>query len=146
MNIVIALLVAAAVAGLALLQWRKAELSRKAETARARMIESLTDRFRDQEEFLAFARSDEGRLLLGARAVASEIGRRLLLHLRRGESREEIALPPADSYRLELENMSAAIRGEAEPLLGRKDAVGQARALDALRRSAEAARPVELAG
>jgi uncharacterized membrane protein YccC len=79
MNIVIALLVAAAVAGLALLQWRKAELSRKAETARARMIESLTDRFRDQEEFLAFARSDEGRLLLGARDVASEIGRRLLL-------------------------------------------------------------------
>jgi len=74
------------------------------------------------------------------------IGRRLLLHLRRGESREEIALPPADSYRLELENMSAAIRGEAEPLLGREDAVGQARALAALRRSAEEARPVELAG
>jgi len=104
------------------------------------------------------AQVDAGMELLrrdGLEAVGTEgslvlpdpwIGRRLLLHLRRGESREEIALPPADSYRLELENMSAAIRGEAEPLLGRKDAVGQARALDALRRSAEAARPVELAG
>jgi xylose dehydrogenase (NAD/NADP) len=72
------------------------------------------------------------------------IGRRLLLHLRRGESREEIALPPADSYRAELENMCAAIRGEAEPLLGRGDAVGQARTLEALRRSAEERRPVAL--
>jgi xylose dehydrogenase (NAD/NADP) len=74
------------------------------------------------------------------------IGRRLLLHLRRGESREEIALPPADSYRGELENMCAAIRGEAEPLLGREDAVGQARALEALRRSAEERRPAALPG
>jgi hypothetical protein len=40
--------------------------------------------------------------------------------------------------------MSAAIRGEAEPLLGRADAVGQARAMDALLRSAEAGRPVDL--
>jgi D-xylose 1-dehydrogenase (NADP+, D-xylono-1,5-lactone-forming) len=71
-------------------------------------------------------------------------GRRLVLHLRREESREEIALPPADPYRAELENMSAAVRGEAEPLLGRADAVGQARTLEALQRSADEARPVEL--
>ena len=32
--------------------------------------------------------------------------------------------------------MSDAIRGEAEPLLGRDDALGQARALEALYRSA----------
>ena len=33
--------------------------------------------------------------------------------------------------------MSAAIRGTAEPLLGRDDALGQARAIEALYRSAE---------
>src|SRR5207253_1759166 len=79
MNAVMLLIVAAAAAGLALLQWRKAELDRRTEAARAKLLESLTARFRDHEEFLAFARSDEGRLLLGARDVASEIGRRLLL-------------------------------------------------------------------
>ena len=72
------------------------------------------------------------------------LAQRLVLHLRRGESREEIALPPADPYRLELENMCAAIGGEAKPLLGREDAVGQARALDALYKSADEGRPVEL--
>ena len=72
------------------------------------------------------------------------LAQRLVLHLRRGESREEIALPPADPYRLELENMCAAIGGEAKPLLGREDAFGQARALDALYKSADEGRPVEL--
>jgi predicted dehydrogenase len=72
------------------------------------------------------------------------LAQRLVLHLRRGESREEIALPPADPYRLELENMCAAITGEAEPLLGREDAVGQARTLQALYDSADEGRPVEL--
>jgi D-xylose 1-dehydrogenase (NADP+, D-xylono-1,5-lactone-forming) len=73
------------------------------------------------------------------------LAQRLVLHLRRGESREEIALPPADPYRLELENMCAAISGEAEPLLGREDAVGQARALEALYDSADKRTPVTLA-
>ncbi len=50
--------------------------------------------------------------------------------------REE-RVAPTSSYLLELENFSAAIRGEAEPLLGRDDALGQARALDAIFRSAE---------
>ncbi len=72
------------------------------------------------------------------------LARRLVLHLGRGDAREEIALPPADPYRLELENMWEAIRGEGEPLLGREDAVGQARTLDALYRSADAGHPVEL--
>jgi D-xylose 1-dehydrogenase (NADP+, D-xylono-1,5-lactone-forming) len=72
------------------------------------------------------------------------IAQRLVLHLRRGDSREEIALPPADPYRLELDNMCAAITGEAEPLLGREDAIGQARALDALYKSADAGAPVTL--
>jgi D-xylose 1-dehydrogenase (NADP+, D-xylono-1,5-lactone-forming) len=59
---------------------------------------------------------------------------------------ERIDVPAADSYRLELENMSAAIRGEAEPLLGRADALGQARALEALYASADGGgAPVSLA-
>ena len=43
-----------------------------------------------------------------------------------------------------LENMSDAIRGEAKPPLGRADALGQARAIEALYRSAEEGRPVAL--
>ena len=49
---------------------------------------------------------------------------------------ERIELEPVDSYRLELENLRDAIRGEAELLLGREDAFGQATALEALHRSA----------
>jgi D-xylose 1-dehydrogenase (NADP+, D-xylono-1,5-lactone-forming) len=64
--------------------------------------------------------------------------------IRRAESVEELVLQPVDSYRLELENLSAAIQGEAEPLLGREDAVGQSRAIDALYRSAEGDAPVAL--
>jgi D-xylose 1-dehydrogenase (NADP+, D-xylono-1,5-lactone-forming) len=56
----------------------------------------------------------------------------------------EIALEPTSSYRLELENVGAAIRGEAEPLLGRADALGQARTIEALYRSAESGAPVAL--
>jgi predicted dehydrogenase len=57
---------------------------------------------------------------------------------------ERILPEPADSYRLELENLSAAIRGEGEPLLGRADAVGQARVIDALTRSVAAGDVVRL--
>ena len=60
-----------------------------------------------------------------------------VIELRRGGDTELIETEPADSYRLELENVSEAIRGEAELLLGRKDAVGNARALEALADSAE---------
>jgi predicted dehydrogenase len=55
-----------------------------------------------------------------------------VLELRRGEDVERIELPYEDSYRLEMENLSDAIRGEAELLLGRDDALGQARVLEAL--------------
>jgi predicted dehydrogenase len=54
----------------------------------------------------------------------------------RGYEREVLALKPADSYRLQLEDCSAAIRGERAPLLGRADALGQSRTIDALYRSA----------
>ena len=72
------------------------------------------------------------------------LARRLVLHLRRGDSREEIALPPADPYRLELDNLCGAIQGETEPLLGRDDSVAQARVLEALYRSADEGAPVSL--
>ena len=70
--------------------------------------------------------------------------KRPVIELRTADGVEEIAVEPADSYRLQLENLSDAIRGEAEPLLGREDAVGQARAIEALYRSAAEDRPLSL--
>ena len=57
---------------------------------------------------------------------------------------ERIEVETGDSYRLELEDFARAIRGEKQPLLGRADALGQARALAALYISAEEERPVDL--
>jgi xylose dehydrogenase (NAD/NADP) len=70
--------------------------------------------------------------------------RQPVLELRRDGEVERIELDPTDSYGLELENLSDAIRGRAEPLLGRDDALGQARALEALYRSAETGSAVAL--
>jgi predicted dehydrogenase len=68
-------------------------------------------------------------------------------HCREGlilvNGREE-RVPVENSYRLELENVGAAIRGDAPVLLGREDALGQARAIEALYRSAERHEPVSL--
>ena len=57
--------------------------------------------------------------------------------LRRDGATELVEVDEADAYTLELENLAAAIEGRAPALLGRADAVGQARAIDALYRSAE---------
>ena len=57
---------------------------------------------------------------------------------------EEHRVEPEDPYRRQLANFVAAVRGDAEPLLGRDDAVGQARALDALYRTATAGQAVAL--
>jgi D-xylose 1-dehydrogenase (NADP+, D-xylono-1,5-lactone-forming) len=67
-----------------------------------------------------------------------------VIELRREGKVERTELDPVDSYRLELENLCDAIRGEAELLLGREDAVAQARALEALHRSATSAAAVSL--
>jgi predicted dehydrogenase len=67
-----------------------------------------------------------------------------VIEVRRADGVERIELEYADSYRLELENMSAAIRGERELLLGRDDALGQARVLEALHESATSGKPVSL--
>jgi D-xylose 1-dehydrogenase (NADP+, D-xylono-1,5-lactone-forming) len=64
--------------------------------------------------------------------------------VRRGAETTRVEIPGADMFRLELENLAAAIAGEATPLLGRADALGQARALDALYRSAAEGRAVTL--
>jgi predicted dehydrogenase len=66
------------------------------------------------------------------------------IELRRDGDVERIELEQVDSYRLELENMSDAIRGQSELLLAREDAMGQARAVEALHESATASTPVSL--
>jgi D-xylose 1-dehydrogenase (NADP+, D-xylono-1,5-lactone-forming) len=57
---------------------------------------------------------------------------------------ERIDVEDSDRYVLQVENFSAAVRGDAEPLLGRADAVGQARVIEALYRSAATGEPVSL--
>ena len=66
------------------------------------------------------------------------------IELRRDGEVERIELERQDSYRLELENMSDAIRGTGELLLARDDAMGQARVLEALHESASTNAPVTL--
>ena len=55
-----------------------------------------------------------------------------VLELHRGDDVETVPLPETHRYQLEVENFAAAVRGDEPPLLGRADAVGQARALAAL--------------
>lgn len=50
---------------------------------------------------------------------------------------EVIEIPQANSYCLQLENLADAIEGSAPQLLGREDALGQARTIAALYESAE---------
>ena len=66
------------------------------------------------------------------------------LELVRDGEVEEVEVPEANSYRLQLENLADAIAGTTPPLLGRADALGQARAIEALYRSAAAGEAVIL--
>ncbi len=72
-------------------------------------------------------------------------GRTPVIELRTDGKVERIELDPVDSYRLEVENLCDAIGGNAPLLLGREDALAQARALEALHRSAETGTSVTLA-
>jgi D-xylose 1-dehydrogenase (NADP+, D-xylono-1,5-lactone-forming) len=65
--------------------------------------------------------------------------------LRRGDHVERVDVPQADPYRLELENLADAAAGRAAPLLGREDALAQARAIEALYRAAELGTAVTVA-
>jgi xylose dehydrogenase (NAD/NADP) len=67
-----------------------------------------------------------------------------VIELRRHGHVERIELDPVDSYRLELENLRDAIRGDGDLLLGGVHALGQARALEALHESATNGVPVSL--
>jgi predicted dehydrogenase len=67
----------------------------------------------------------------------------LTVNLRDGAS-WVVAVPEADSYQLELEEFGKAVRGETNTLLSRVDALGQARAVDALFRAANTGQRVQL--
>ncbi len=67
-----------------------------------------------------------------------------VIEVRRDGAAERIEVERENSYLLELENLGDAAAGEAELLLGRDDAMGQARALEALHRSAQTGDPVSL--
>jgi xylose dehydrogenase (NAD/NADP) len=68
-----------------------------------------------------------------------------VIELRRPDgSVELVEVERSNPYRLELEDMNAAVRGERPPLLGRADAVAQARAIAALTESARAGTVVAL--
>ncbi len=67
-----------------------------------------------------------------------------VIELRRDGAVERIEVEATNPYRLELEDMNAAIRGERQPLLARADALGQVRTIDALFRSAAEGTSVDL--
>jgi D-xylose 1-dehydrogenase (NADP+, D-xylono-1,5-lactone-forming) len=64
-----------------------------------------------------------------------------VIEVRRERGVERLALEAHDSYGLEAENMSAAVRGHGVPLLGRTDAVAQATAIEALYEAASNGEP-----
>jgi predicted dehydrogenase len=61
-----------------------------------------------------------------------------------GGREETVRVAFRDPYGAELEDMVAAIRGQKAPRLGRADALGQARTIDALYRSASSGEAVAL--
>jgi xylose dehydrogenase (NAD/NADP) len=80
---------------------------------------------------------DRGTLVVEA-PWRADWGGRLLLN------DEAVDIERPDSYERELTNFAAAIAGTAEPLLGRDDALQQARVIEALYRSAETGEAVDL--
>lgn len=84
---------------------------------------------------------DEATLVVGA-PWRVDWGGPLELHREGGT--ELIQVPCAGAYELELDNLADAIAGTAPALLGREDALGQARTIDALYRAAETRASVSL--
>jgi predicted dehydrogenase len=84
---------------------------------------------------------DEGVLVVEA-PFRPDFGGDVLLE-RRGET-SRVDVPEAPMYALQLDNFAAAVAGDEPPLLGRADALGQARAIEALYRSAAEGRAVTL--
>jgi xylose dehydrogenase (NAD/NADP) len=75
---------------------------------------------------------EQGSLFVERPFVIREPG----FELRRDGDVEWVAVEDVDSYLLELDNVSGAARGEAQLLLGRDDALAQARTIEALYRAA----------
>jgi predicted dehydrogenase len=68
-------------------------------------------------------------------------GREAVIEVRRADGGvDRVEVGEAASYALELADFEAAVHGEREPLLGREDAVAQARVIEALYASAESGR------
>ena len=87
------------------------------------------------------AAGSEGELVLPDPWLARTEG----IELRRPDGTTEwFEVESADRYRCQWDDFAAAVRGEAEPLLGRADALGQARAIDALYRAAAEGRSVNV--
>jgi predicted dehydrogenase len=83
---------------------------------------------------------EEGMLVLETPFRVDEPGITVL----RSDGDVTIDVPLVDSYSLELEDFAAAAAGERKPLLGRADALAQARTIEALYRSAESGETVIL--
>jgi xylose dehydrogenase (NAD/NADP) len=93
--------------------------------------------------------------VVGAEAVVTveapfrvDWGGDVLLARRDGEALAEpevVAVPQANAYRLQLDNLADAIQGRAPQLLGRDDALGQARTIEALYGAAAEGRTVAIA-
>lgn len=82
----------------------------------------------------------EGRLLVEDPWKAPD------LEIVRGDgSREAVPVERVDPYAREVEDLSRAVRGERKPRLGRDDALGQARTIEALYRAAAEGRTVDVA-
>ena len=89
----------------------------------------------------AVSGSARGDRLEGALRVVVAVERRVpgIEVVQRGDDVEQIPVRcGVDPYRLQCDNFSRAVRGLEQPFLGRADAIGQARAIDSLYRSAEA--------
>jgi predicted dehydrogenase len=84
---------------------------------------------------------EEGSLLVDA-PFRQDWGGDVLV--RRGADTTRIEVPEANAFEREVENFADAVEGAAQPLLGREDALGQARAIDALYRAAESGASAEL--
>jgi xylose dehydrogenase (NAD/NADP) len=72
--------------------------------------------------------------------------RQPVIEVRAADRAQRVEVSPTNAYGLEAENFSLAIRGEAEPLLGRDDALGQASTIAALYRAAETDAEVTIDG
>jgi len=71
------------------------------------------------------------------------VGSTILVRMR-GEAEQVVTVPFKNPYGAELQDMENAIRGLDRPLLGREDALGQARTIEALYRSADTGQAVTL--